>query len=561
MNRISAGVGLGALAVALFLPWAGRLRAEGARIDSRTLEEATRAKVLLLCEGSEPRTLDPQQAQGVPEHHIIMSMLEGLVGCDKDDQAKSVPGMAKSWEHNDDFSSWTFHIGEDRRWSNGDPVTAQDFVFSYQRFLTPNFAAPYADMLFILKGGEDYFHGKTKDFNDVGVKALDDHTLRLDFVGPTPYLLSMLQHDAWTPVHPGTILRFGQIGTRDTKWTRPGNNVGNGPFRLKTWRENDVIEVEKNPLYWDAANVKLNGIKFFTIENQATYDRAFLAGQLHKSYDVPLDKTPRYRRIYPDMLRLDPYLGVYFYRINVDRPALRDVRVRQALNYAIDREAICRNILRANQKPATGYTPPGMEGYEPLHKYGFDPERARKLLADAGYPNGKGFPKFDILFNTMESHRIIAEAVQQMWKEELNIDVGLQNQEWKVYQDTQNKKNYEISRSAWIGDYVDPSTFLAMWTTGNGNNNTNWANPKYDELLAQSYRIGDPQRRLDVLRQAENLFLDEAPVVLLYWYVRDYLIQPSVRNWTPLVLDNHNYKFIDLQPAPEDEVAGKQATR
>jgi oligopeptide transport system substrate-binding protein len=517
-------------------------------IDSRTLEEATRAKVLLICEGSEPRTLDPQQAQGVPEHHVIMALIEGLVAPDEYDQAKCVPGLATDWEHNQDFSSWTFHLGEDRRWSNGDPVTAQDFVFSYQRFLTPSFASPYADMFFILKGAEDYHSGKTKDFSQVGVKALDDHHLRLDFVGPTPYLLSMLQHDSWYPVHRATILKFGQIDARDTKWIRPENYVGTGPFRLKSWRENDVIEVERNPNYWDAKTVKLNGIKFFAIQDQNTYDRAFNAGQLHKSNDVPLDKIPYYRRTRPHLLRLDPYEGVYFYRINVERPALKDPRVRLALNYAIDRGLICRNILRAGQQPATGYTPPGMEGYEPVQKLTYDPERARKLMAEAGYPNGKGFPKFNILFNTMESHRTIAEAIQQMWKEELNIDVGLENQEWKVYLDSQDHKNYDLSRSAWIADFMDPVTFLSMWTTGNGNNNTHWGSLKYDRLIDESNHASDPQRRLAILHQAEELFLAEAPVVPIYWYVRDYLIQPSVKNWTPLALDNHNYKFIDLQP-------------
>ncbi|MBV9492224.1 MAG: peptide ABC transporter substrate-binding protein, partial [Verrucomicrobia bacterium] len=503
---------------------------------SRTLEEANRAKVLLTTVGSEPRTLDPQASQGVTEHHIILALMEGLVACDEHDQAKCVPGMAADWTHNEDYSSWTFHLGEDRRWSNGDPVTAQDFVFSYRRMLTPSFGAPYADMLFILKGGEDYYRGTTKNFDDVGAKALDEHHLRLDFIGPMPYLLSMLQHSAWFPVHPATILKFGRIDTRDTKWTRPENYVGTGPFRLKTWRENDVIEVERNPCYWDKKTLKLNGIKFFAIENEITQDRAFTAGQLHKTDTVPPDKIQYYRRKQPGLLRVDPYEGVYFYRINVDRPVLKDPRVRLALNYAVDREAICKNILRADQKPATGYTPPGMEGYPPLNRFSFDPDRARRLLAEAGYPGGRGFPKFTILFNTMEGHRIIAEAIQQMWREELNIDVGLENQEWKVYLDTQNNRKYDISRSAWIGDFMDPLTFLSMWTTGNGNNNTNWSNPRFDQLIDQSNHTGDPEARLRILREAEDLFLNDAPVVVLYWYTRNYLLRPSVRNWYPLAL-------------------------
>ena len=462
---------------------------------SLTLQEANKNKILLLTVGSEPRTLDPQEAQGVTEHHIIMAMIEGLVAPSIDDQSKVVPGMADRWEHNEDYSVWTFHIGDDRKWSNGDPVTAQDFVFSYRRMLTPSFGAQYSDNLFILKGAEDYYRGKITDFDQVGVKALDPHTLRIELVGPTPYLLSLVQHDSWLPVNPKAILRFGNIDTRDSKWTRAENYIANGPFKMKSWRPNDVIEVVRNPLYWDAANVKLNGINFYSIENMNTQERAFQAGQLHKTDQIPLDKVPYYRRTRPELMRIDPYEGVYFYRINIARKPLDNLKVRLALNLAVDREAIVKNILREDQKPATGYTPPGMGDYQPLDKMRYDPERARQLLAEAGYPNGKGFPKFTIHFNTSESHRAIAEAIQQMWKEELNIDVRLENQEWKVYLDTQNNKNYDLSRSAWIGDFMDPVTFLSMWTTGNGNNNTNWGNPKFDAFIEQAARTGDPKAR------------------------------------------------------------------
>ena len=514
---------------------------------SLTLREANKNKILLITVGSEPRTLDPQAAQGVTEHHIIMAMTEGLVAPSIDDQAKVVPGMADHWEHNEDYSVWTFHLGEDRKWSNGDPVTAHDFVFSYQRMLIASFAAAYSENLFVLKGAEDYYKGKTRNFDDVGVKAVDDHTLRIELVGPTSYLLTLVQHDSWLPVHPKAILKFGKIDTRDTKWTRAGNYVANGPFTMKTWRPNDVIEVVRNPLYWDAANVKLNGINFYSIENLNTQVRAFQAGQLHKTDQVSLDIVPYFRRVHPELIRIDPYEGVYFYRANTSRKGLDNPKVRLALNMAIDREAIVKNILRQGQKPATGYTPPGMGDYQPLKKLTYDPERARQLLAEAGYPNGKGFPRFTIHFNTLESHRAIAEAIQQMWKEELGIDVTLENQEWKVYLDTQNSINYDLSRSAWIGDFMDPVTFLSMWTTGNGNNNTHWGNKKYDGLIDQAARTGDPKARLEVLRQAEEILLSELPVIPVYWYTNAYLLQPSVKNWNPLVLGNHNYKYIDLK--------------
>jgi len=517
-------------------------------IHSRTLDEATRNKVLLINEGPEPRSLDPQAAQDIPGYHIIMGLTEGLVGCHPTDQSKEVPAMADRWEHNGDYSVWTFHIGEDRKWSNGDPVTAQDFVFSYKRILTPTFGAQYVNYLFMMKGAEDYFKEKIKDFDQVGVKALDDHTLRIELVGPTPYFLSLLQHPAWFPVNPKTILKFGTISDRDTKWTLPKNYVGNGPFKLKSWRSHDVIEMVRNPLYWDAASVKLNGIDFYLIENQSTEDRAFQAGQLHKTYGLQLDKVPYYRLKRPEYLRIDPWLGTYFYRLNVERKPLDNPKVRMALNLVVDREAIVKNITRQNEQPATGFTPPGMGDYQALKVMTYDPDKARQLLAEAGYPDGKGFPKFNILINTSEVHRTIAEAIQQMWKEELHINVGIENQEWKVLLDMQKNINYDIARYGRIGVFMDPVTFLDMWTTGNANNNTHWGDPKYDELIHQAARTGEAKVRLDLLRQAEELFLSQPPVVLIYWYTRGYLMQPLVKNWNPLVFDNHNYKFIDLEP-------------
>ena len=513
----------------------------------RTLEEANRHKILLLCVGSDPQTLDPQVSQGDTEHQIIDALMDGLVENDEYDQAKVVPGLADHWDHNDDYSVWTFHIRENAKWSNGDPVTAQDFVDSYRRILTASLGAVYCDALFIMKGAKDYYDQKLTDFNQVGVQAEDPHTLKIELIGPTPYFLSAILHTAWFPVHMPTILKFGKMDDRDTKWTTPGNYVGTGPFILKTWRENDVIEVVRNPLYWDAANVKLNGINFYSIENQDTAERAFEAGQLHKTLDVPLDRIPYYRREHPELIRIDPYIADYFYRINTNRKPLDNPKVRMALNLAVNRDEIVTNIARAKQHPETGIVPPGMAGYKPLDVIRYDPPRARQLLAEAGYPNGKGFPKFNILINTHEAHVVIAEAIQQMWKQELNIDVGIENQEWKVYLQSQNSMNYDMIRGGWIGDFMDPVTFLTIWTTGNGNNDTGWSNPNYDRLIGQAAQTGDPERRFDLLHDAERLFLSEPAVVCIYWYTRVYLLHPSVKNWYPLALDMHNFKYIDLE--------------
>ena len=527
--------------ILLLLAFLGTLHAQ------TKVEQATKDKILLLGNGTEPKNLDPQTVTGVTENHIITALMEGLIAYHPTDQALPESGLANKWESNTDASEWTFNIREGAKWSNGDPVKASDFLFAYQRILSPGLAAEYADQLFIMVGAEDYQKGKITDFTKVGVKALDDLTLKISLVGPTPFFLSMLTHYSWFPVHPATILKFGKIDDRVSLWTRPENYVGTGPFKLKEWKVNQLISVERNPNYWDANNVKLNGIEFYPIDDQNTEERAFRAGQLHKTLEVPLDKIPAYRRDNPKTIRIDPYLGTYFYRFNVNIPALKDVRVRQALNLAIDRESVVENITRGGQIPAKGFTPQGMGRYKTPELINYDPDKARELLAAAGYPGGKGFPKLSILINTSESHKTIAEGIQQMWKEELGIDVGIRNEEWKVYLDSQSNLNYEISRSGWIGDYMDPITFLTMWTTGNGNNDTGWTNKEYDALIAQAAREGDEAKRFDIMQRAETILLNDPPFGLIYWYTRVYLKGPNLVNWNPLLLDNHNYKYIDLK--------------
>jgi len=407
--------------------------------------------------------------------------------------------------------------------------------------------SPLADYDLVIRGAKKYLSGEIHDFNQVGVKALDPRSVRFDLIGPDPYFVALLSLSSFFPVHMPTVLRFGTIGQRDTKWTAPENFVGNGPFILKSWRKNDVIEVVKSPTYWDADRVKLNGINFYSIESIDTADRAFRAGQLHITQSVPLDKIPYYRREAPEILQISPMLAVYFYVLNVTRKPLDDPKVRLALSLAVDRESLVRNVLRANQIAASGYIPPGIRDYRVAQQIVYDPDRARQFLAQAGYPGGHGFPKLKILMNTSESHRTIAEAIQQMWREELNIDVGIENQEWKVYLDALHNKNYEIARSGW-GGIPDPAFFLKSWTTGAVNNTSGWGNTRYDSLLNESDRTGDLNARLGLIHQAEGLFLSQSPVIPIYWYTSFYLLHPSVLGWYPNAVDVHPYKFVDLKP-------------
>ncbi len=520
--------------------------------DTRA-ERAMQDGILLLGNGTEPATLDPQLATGVTESNIIVCLFEGLVTYHQTDDDGVEPGVAERWESNDDASEWTFHLRPDARWSNGDPVTAQDFAWAYERMLTPALAAEYANMMYVIDRAEQFHTGEIDDFSEVGVEVVDQHTLKLRLVGPTPHFLFMLQHKVFLPVHPPTILAHGGMTDRLTQWTRPGNMVSNGPFQLKTWRFNHVIEVERNPHYWDAEVVGLNEIHFFPIENASTEERAFRNGLLHYCYTVPLERMEFWQAQHAPEFRIQPYFGTYYFRFNTTRPPLDDQRVRRALSMAIDREAIIGNILRGGQQPAWSITPP-MEGfYEPPEGITFDPAEARRLLAEAGFPGGEGFPPKTILINTSEAHRVIAEAIQAMWRRELGIQVNITNQDWQVYLDSQRDLNYDISRAGWIGDYLDPFTFLDLWTTGDGMNQTGWSDPEFDRLIQQATQEGDAQARLDILNQAESLMMSQSPVAPIYIYTRIYLLDPRVRGWYPKYIDFRPMKYVRFATAEEIE--------
>lgn len=514
------------------------------------VEQATKDGILILGNGAEPRSLDPQLIQSLGDSNIMHALFEGLVTFHESEDAVADPGVAERWEPNDDFTVWTFYLRKDAKWSNGDPVTAHDFVYAYERIMSPAFASPYASMLTdFLKGGEAFNKGETDDFSTVGVKAIGDHTLELTLVGPIDFLPEILKHTSWLPVHPPTIEKFGSMTDRYTDWQRPGNHVGNGPFQLKSWRINYAVEVERNPHFWDAENVTLNGIIFKPIPSEYTEERAFRAGEIHYTYILAAALIESYRESSPEFFRSEPFAGSYFYRCNVTKPPLDNQKVRQALALAIDRRSIVENVTLGGQTPASGYTPPFKDLYTPPEMIRFNPEKARALLAEAGYPNGEGFPGFKVLINTSEAHRAVAEAIQAMWREHLNIDnVEIDNQEWKVFQRTLHDLNYEVARSGWIGDYVYPTTFLTMWQTGDTNNETGWSNADYDRLIKEALQSTDPNARLEKLYQAEEILLTELPILPIYWYTRVYALRPEVKNWNPAILDHRPYHKVELKP-------------
>ena len=509
------------------------------------VDAALATQVLHFGNGSEPQGLDPHIVTGVPEHHLLISMCEGLTIANPKG-GPNLPGVAESWEISPDGKTYRFFLNKNARWSNGDLLVADDFVWSWMRILTPSLGSQYPDMLYYVAGAADYHQGITTDFSTVGVTALSDHELQVTLNNPTPFFIKLLSHYSTYPVHKASILKHGSIDDRNGQWTRHGNFVCNGPMNLKTWELNKQIIVEKNPLYWDAEKVQLQEIRYYPVSNESTEDRMFRAGQLHVTNVVPLEKCPVYIENKNPNLRIEPYMGTYFYRVNTKHPVLQDKRVRQALAFALNRDQIVNNVSKCGQQAAYSFTPPGTAGYEPETSITFDPELARQLLAEAGYADGSDFPVLEILFNTQEGHRKIALAVQQMWQENLGISVQLVNQDWKVYLAREMTGDFQISRAGWIGDYEDPNTFLDTLRPNRGNNKTGWENQEYDALLALANATIDQNDRYELLNQAEQLLIDEMPIIPIYTYVRQYQISNDVQGWYPNIIDTHHPKYIYL---------------
>lgn len=518
-----------------------------AACDRKTLVEiGTEQQILYFGNGTDVTGVDPHGTNGMPEARIIASLFEGLVAKDPK-TLEVVPAVADRWDVSEDNMSYVFHIRETARWSNGDPVTAHDFVNSWLRGLMPALGNETVTALFVFKNAEKYFQGEITDVSQLGFKALDDHHLQIELENPTPYFLQLLDYIALFPVHTASIKRFGALDDPANPWSKVGNFVGNGPFTLKDWVPSRSLVVKKNPYYWDQGAVRLNEIHFFPIDQLLVEERMFKARHLHRTEWMPYSKIPVYRDRNDPEYNHYPYLSTYFYVFNVTKPPFDDVRVRKALAYAVDRETLTATVTNNVQSPTGALTPPNTLGYTSRTQITFDLQQARQLLADAGYPNGKNFPRVELAYNTSEDHRKIAEAIQQMWKKNLNIDVRLKNQEWKVYLHEVKSLNHDIARMGWVGDYVDPNTFLGVFTSLSGDNRTGWKNPQYDELLKRAATIADKQARFEVLQQAETLLLEEAPIIPLYNYTTNNLVSAHLKGYQQNILDYYSYKHLYLE--------------
>jgi oligopeptide transport system substrate-binding protein len=470
-------------------------------------------------------TLDPAKSTGIPEATVIYLLYEGLT--QRDPQGRLVAGMAERWDVSKDGLTWTFTL-RPAKWSNGQTVTAADFEFAWKRALDPALAADYAYQLYYLKNGKAYNTGAIKDPSKVGVVAKDARTLVVTLESPTPFFGDLLSFHTLMPVPKAVV-------TGNPTWAgKPETFVGNGPFIMKEWTRQNRIVVERNPNYWDAKNIKLDRIEFAMIEAESTALVQYEAGQLDGSSNVPVADIPRLLKT--GDFKAMPYIGTYYYLFNTTHKPLDDARVRRALTYAINKTLITARITRAGEKPATAFVPPGIviNGVDfrgaagPLMPV-YDPALAKKLLAEAGYPNGQGFPTLTILYNTSQRHKTIAEAVQEMWRQNLGINVNLANQEWKVYLQTRGQHNFDIARAGWIGDYRDPKTFLDMFITGSSFNEGLWTNKEYDRLIEATTKTADQAVRMRAFHEAEKIFVQDMPLAPVYFYVQPILYKTYVQ--------------------------------
>jgi oligopeptide transport system substrate-binding protein len=574
---------------------------------------------LTFCNGTEIKTIDPAQVTGQPEGRVVDAVFEGLCRRDPSD-LRPIPGVAERWEISDDLRVYTFHLRRDARWSDGSSVTADDFVYSWRRFLSPETAGEYAYQLWYVKNAKRYSTAKveigervevelprpadvpntvrgevlvgtlravdkldeqtvydveidgrrrkfTKEaaaaqgdvarcawvlpsFEYVGVRVADPYTLVVTLENPTPFFLDIAAFYPLSPVNRKCLETHGSPW-----WTRPENVVGNGPFRIESRRIRDRVRLVKNEHYWNRDKVRLNTVDVLAVEGTTTMLNLYLTGQVDWITTVPAPLAPRLIATRPKEFNPSPILGTYFYRFNVTKPPLDRADVRRALTLVLDRNEIVKTVTRMGEIPAFSLVPPGLAGYTSApYVGGENVAEAKRLLAAAGFPDGRGFPKVEILYNTQEPHKAIAELIQDRWKRTLGIDVGLRNQEWGVFLDTVRQKNYDVARAGWIGDYADPNTFLDMFMSDNENNQTGWKNADYDRLVTQAAAEPDVAKRMQTLHNAEAILMQELPIAPIYFYVSKDMVRPYIEGFHENLRDEHPLWALAIDPAAKQAV-------
>jgi oligopeptide transport system substrate-binding protein len=494
--------------------------------------------------GAEPATLDPHKAEAVPDHNILRDLLEGLVT--DGPKGELLPGAAESWEVTEDGIHYTFHMRKGAKWSNGEPVTAADFVYSLRRVVDPQTGSKYTFIVYPIKNAEEIAGGKAAP-DTLGVEAPDPATLKVTLKSSTPYFLGLLAHGAASPVNKGAVEKYG------AQFTRPGNLVSNGAYVLKEWTPQSQIVLAKNPAYWDSANVKITEVVYYPTEDSGTDFKRYRAGEVDMTNEVPNEQLASIKQNFPNELKIGPYLGTYYYGFNMEQPPFKgNEKLRKALSLAIDRQLLVERVTQAGELPAFGWVPPGVADYHPQtpdYAKLSQAERnkmAKQLYAEAGYSEAKPL-SVEIRYNTSDNHKRIAIAIASMWKEALGVNATLVNEEFKVFlENRKQKKVTQVFRAGWIGDYDDANTFAELLLSDAGLNDFGFNNAKYDALVKQAALTQDLPKRAGMLEEAERIMLDEQPMAPIYFYVVKRLVKPYVLNYEPTILNRNPTRWLAI---------------
>lgn len=504
-------------------------------LASCSKQAAAPGRVLHIAQRNEPATLDPQRATLPDEFFIIRALGEGLLTPNPAGGAPQ-PGVAEKWKVSPDGLTYTFDLRPDAKWSDGQPVTAGDFVDTARRALTPATTAPKVALFFPIKNAEAFYAGREADFARVGIRADGPRHLVVTLEKPTADFPGMVASGPWIPIARTSV---------DRDWTRPGGLAGNGPFTLAEWRPNQRIVVQKNPRYWDADAVKLDAIQFIAFDSGDTEERAFRAGQVDVTMAVPFSKVAAYRAASPAVWRSVPLHETRHLVLNTTRPPLDDIRVRRALALALDRTALTEKVLQGDQRPAFSFIPPGLGGYAPAARLTENADEARRLLTAAGYPGGRGFPRLELASWPVAPAQL--EAIQQMWARELGIEVTLAPHEARTFLAELAAGSFTLAFMTAIPDYDGASDLFQRLTSGSPDNYPHWRNAEYDRLVAEAGRLDSATARNAAYQSAEQVLLDEMPVIPLYFNAQNFLVQPAVRGWQADRLWTRFYKDLSLK--------------
>lgn len=501
-------------------------------------------KIARLVSGGEPGSLHPALAQGTHESIILDHIYEGLMK--RDENNKIVPGMAESYTMSDDGLSYTFTIRDDVKWSNGDAVTAKDFEVAWKYALDPETASDYAFQLYYLEGGQAYNEG-TGSADAVGVKAIDEKTLEVKLATPTAYFLELCAFYTYYPVNTALQEEMG------SEWSHDGSTfVCNGPFALTAWNHDESVELVKNENYYNKEAIKLDGIVFYISEDQNTMWQMYENGEIDIDFDLPTDVLGQLKAEGNAELATEAELSTYFYRFNTTEKPFNNVKIRKALTMAVDRQLLIDEVVQGGQFPAFAIVPEGIaDATGDFRQNGGDyfkedVEEAKKLLEEGLAEEGLDSLEFTILYNTSEAHKKIAEAIQQMWNENLGVNVTLENTEFQVKIDREHALDYEVARAGWVGDYVDPNTFLDIYTSWSTQNDTGWASDAYDELITKAAAEFDVTTRMGYFHDAETMLMEDMPIMPLYYYTKSWMTKPYLTNVKKAVNREVSLVYADI---------------